>query len=298
MLPIMDAVSLGFTATIRPLVSLAIDRLKYSHMYTTMGLLGILVSAQGSGLTILQVLHVLPITIVTTGLYILNDVFDIEIDRISHSDRALPRGDVSERAAIIAGSSLIVIGTAAAFYLDMLAGFLVGAIGLFGVLYSVPPFRLRKFPVVPSVIIGFFVFLAFLAGYSYFKENIPSVIFLGVMLLWAMFVGCSSAKDLGDVEGDQKAGVSTLPTMLGFEKGFRITSVLVYSAFLFPIIFIILLDFPRILIVPILIFLITEIYVMEKFGRMHEEPKARKWYGAAFGQFILVQVTLLVGALV
>lgn len=294
----MDVVSLRFASTVRPLLSLAVDRLKFSHMYTTMGLLGILVSTQETGLTILHVLYVLPITIVTTGLYILNDVFDIEIDRISHSDRALPRGDVSMRAAIVAGAFLIVVGTVAAFYLEVLAGFLVGTIGLFGVLYSVPPFRLRRFPVVPNVIIGFFVFLAFLAGYSYFETNIPSVVLLGAILLWAMFVGCSSAKDLGDVEGDEKAGVMTLPTMLGFGRGFRITSLLVYSAFSFPIIFVILLDFPKILIVPIVVFLITEIYVLEKFGRMHEEPEARKWYGAAFGQFVFVQVTLLVGALI
>ncbi len=294
----MDTVSVGFSSTLGALFSLALDRLRYSHMYSTMGLLGILISMKGPGFAILKVLNVVPITIVTTGLYILNDVYDLEIDRISHPERALPSGDISQKAAKIASSVLMIGGTGTAFAINPNSGILIGTIAIFGVLYSVPPIRLRRFPVVPSMIIGFFVFLSFLAGYTSLGAPIEAEIILGGMLLWAMFIGCSLAKDLGDVQGDKSAGVNTLPTLLGFDKGFRITSIMVYSAFAFPIILIFVLDLPLFFIPLIAFLLLVEIFVLERFRNTRGEPESDRWYGLAFAQFVLVQISLIFAALV
>jgi len=290
--------SVGVSSSLFHLSSLALDRLKFSHMYTTMGIVGIFIAARGAGLPISHILPVLTITITTTGLYILNDVFDLEIDRISHPERALPRGLISTRQATAAAVLLMAMGSAVAFWVNTTSGLFVGVIAIFGILYSAPPVRLRRFPVIPNAIIGLFVFLSFMAGTTFWGSQVTGELVLGGLLLWATFLCASNAKDLSDLEGDEGQGVKTLPLIFGEDQGFIITSMIVYSAFVFPIIFIILFDLNLIFIAPIIAFMLLEVYCLRRFWRIRETDEGMKWFGIGFAQFVAVQITLMIAALV
>jgi 4-hydroxybenzoate polyprenyltransferase len=45
---------------------------------------------------------------------ILNDVYDLEVDRVERPERPLPRGAIAPRAAALAGAALLTLGAAAA----------------------------------------------------------------------------------------------------------------------------------------------------------------------------------------
>lgn len=284
-------------SSVLPLASLAVERLKYSHMYTTMGILGILIAARGGKLPVVHILPVISITITTTGLYMLNDVFDLEIDRVSHPERALPRGTVGVRQTTFTALLLMALGTILAFSFSVTSGILVALIMVFGVLYSAPPVRLRRFPIVPSAIIGFFVFLSFLAGISFREATLTGKLAFGAFLLWAMFLCASTAKDLADVQGDKVDRVRSLPLILGFERAFKVTSVVVCTGFVFPVLFLLLFGLNVGFLTLILLFLFVEVYCLRKMYQTRFAPEMHLWWERGFGPFVGVQLTLMVAAL-
>jgi len=284
-------------SSVAALSSLALDRFKYSHMYTTMGLLGVLIAARGTSLPVANLVCVVSITIATTGLYILNDVFDLEIDRVVHPERALPRGLLSVRQAALAAIVLMVIGPAVSFYVDLRSGVLVATVAVLGVLYSAPPVRLRRFPVIPSVIIGLFVLLSFLAGAMFSHRPLTGKLVFGALLLWALFLCCSMAKDLGQEEGDAVDGVRTLPLILGSDRAFILTSAIVCSSFVFAILFILLFDLHWILVGVTIMLMFLEAFSLRRFWRARRTMDAPKWYQRSFMVFVVLQLCLVGGAL-
>ena len=75
----------------------------------------------------------LPYLIISTvGLYgggvVFNDVFDADLDRIERPERPIPSGLISEKEGVLLGSSLLIVGVAAASQLSIYPS---GAIALF-----------------------------------------------------------------------------------------------------------------------------------------------------------------------
>lgn len=62
---------------------------------------------------------VLLLTVATIGLYgggvVFNDVFDAALDRIERPERPIPSGLITEKEGAVLGSSLLIVGVAAAF---------------------------------------------------------------------------------------------------------------------------------------------------------------------------------------
>jgi 4-hydroxybenzoate polyprenyltransferase len=102
------------------------------------------------------------------------------------------------------------------------------ALGIvFGVLYSAPPFRLRKTAYKPIVnfTVGAVPVLIVAAFFNAFSANVISLILLigvttSVNSLW---------EDLADYASDFKSGSRTVPIIFGFRKGLLLTIILGYA---------------------------------------------------------------------
>ena len=82
---------------------------------------------------------------------VLNDLFDIEVDRRERPDRPLPSGRISRRAAVLLAGELMLIGLAAAWLAAALVGHLlpgIVAIGLAGCIFAYDAL-LKRTPVGP-----------------------------------------------------------------------------------------------------------------------------------------------------
>ncbi|KAL2923930.1 Homogentisate solanesyltransferase chloroplastic [Bienertia sinuspersici] len=96
-------------------------------------------------------------------------------------------------------------------------------LGLFlGTIYSVPPFRMKRYPIVAFLIIAtvrgfllnFGVYYATRAALGFpFEWSYPVVFITTFVTLFALVIAIT--KDLPDVEGDSKFQISTLATKLG-----------------------------------------------------------------------------------
>jgi 4-hydroxybenzoate polyprenyltransferase len=103
-------------------------------------LAGAFVAIQGSNWSAVPWLDFLVLLSSSVLLYaagvILNDVFDLPIDRVERPERPLPSGLIAVKAASFFGASLMSIGVALAFLVHALAGSLALALALAIVLYD------------------------------------------------------------------------------------------------------------------------------------------------------------------
>ena len=76
----------------------------------------------------------------TIGLYgggvVFNDVFDAELDAVERPERPIPSGIVSKNMAILLGSSLLMMGIVASFFVNQTAGVLAIAIAASALIYD------------------------------------------------------------------------------------------------------------------------------------------------------------------
>jgi 4-hydroxybenzoate polyprenyltransferase len=76
----------------------------------------------------------------TIGLYgggvVFNDVFDAALDRVERPERPIPSGLISEKEGALLGTSLLIIGIAAASRFDYLSGSIAFAIAIAALVYD------------------------------------------------------------------------------------------------------------------------------------------------------------------
>lgn len=99
------------------------------------------------------------------------------------------------------------------------------------VLYSAPPFRLKRFPFLSNIAIALARgMLLIVAGWSVYDTPYNSTPwFLGLIFAFYL-LGAASTKDFSDIEGDTAFGVRTLPSVYGVEKSLKIIA----PFFIFP----------------------------------------------------------------
>ncbi len=161
-----------------------------------------------------------------------NQIYDIEVDRINKPARPLPAGDLSIRAAWV-----VCIATyAGAAFAAWCVNDLLLVIVLFTVLltyaYSGPPFRTKRHWALSNLTIAIpRGFLLPLAGWAVIAGS-PEAGLTGDALptdVWAfaaasgLFVlGAASTKDFADLEGDEAGGCITLPLRFGIKRSVQV----------------------------------------------------------------------------
>lgn len=162
------------------------------------------------------------VALASTGLagavFVLNQIFDIESDRINDKVYFLPKGYVKVGAAWIIYIILNIISLSIAFFVSAIAGFVGLAILLLGALYSVPPFIIKDRP-WPGFVSNAFGHgtLVYLLGYCSLGGDLNQGLvkslpyFLSVA---AVYVGTT----LADIEGDKASGKRTLAVIWGINR--------------------------------------------------------------------------------
>lgn len=162
-----------------------------------------------------------------------NDVADIEIDKTSNQNRPLPKMAFSHETMRDIGFvwlSLSIVGAYIAgyyvFYLNII--FLC----LYYV-YSMPPLRLKRVPMLSSFLISLACLATVLAGFFFVAPNkilgaFPVAYTLGIIILLTLGV---NIRDIKDVEGDRAVKIQTLPVIFG-AQGKQIVGVLLALSFL------------------------------------------------------------------
>jgi 4-hydroxybenzoate polyprenyltransferase len=153
----------------------------------------------------------------------LNQVYDLELDRVNKPERPLVRGEVGSMEALVASGVgyALALGLAATLSLPTAVLFAIGAAST--LVYSVPALgRTKRLTWGSNLTIavprgG----LLKVAGWSVCASvSDPEPWFLGAVFALFLF-GATSSKDFSDIEGDRAAGCATLPVRLGPRRAAR-----------------------------------------------------------------------------
>ncbi|VVA15292.1 PREDICTED: homogentisate [Prunus dulcis] len=156
----------------------------------------------------------------------INQIYDIKIDKVNKPYLPIAAGDLSVKSAwllvvFFVVTGLLIVGMNFGPFITSLY-----SLGIFlGTIYSVPPFRMKRFPVAAFLIIAtvrgfllnFGVYYATRAALGLqFEWSSPVAFITTFVTLFALVIAIT--KDLPDVEGDRKFQISTFATKLGVRK--------------------------------------------------------------------------------
>ena len=180
------------------------------------GLATVLAFLIATGTVTLESLILIPIvTLITAAGNVVNDLYDIGIDKINRPGRPLPSGEIRPGTAKIFAALLFISGIALSIFTNPLCL----AIAVFNsavlILYA---YRFKKSMGMGNIAVSYlsasiFLFGGAFAGIDGLLANLPitGITFLAMMAREVL-------KDVEDVEGDVAAGARTLPIALGIQK--------------------------------------------------------------------------------
>ena len=169
---------------------------------------------------------------------IVNQIFDLEIDRVNKPERLLPSSQVSMREAkSLAGFFAL---------LSFLLAWIVPNKEFFGIVfltswivffYSAPPLRIKRFPFLANLWIAVpRGTLLVVSGWTSVKSFLDSEIWLIASVFGLFVFGATTTKDFSDMEGDRRFGCRTLPVVLGIEgSALFMAPFLMLPFLLFPV---------------------------------------------------------------
>jgi len=163
----------------------------------------------------------------------LNQVTDVNSDKISKPYRPIPRGDITSKNAIILSIFLYIFAISLSTVVNVMFFLFVILIALFSVTYSVPP-RMKDILFLNQLWVGIpRGLLGILASWSVFGNALePLPITIGLIAM-SFLIGGSITKDILDSEADKKNGSKTLVNTYGIKKAALISLPFMFFPFVY-----------------------------------------------------------------
>ncbi len=197
---------------------------------SVMGLAGVAWRLSAEGTVLPAASLILPLVACLCGnVYIvgLNQLEDIEIDRINKPHLPIASGEFSKRL----GTAIVLLTGGLALLLSAWGGVFLWATVwsslAIGTVYSLPPIRLKRFPVWASLCIfsvrgaivnlGLFLYFNQQLGHS---PQIPAPVWALALFVLAFTFAIAIFKDIPDLEGDRRYQISTFTVRLGQQAVF------------------------------------------------------------------------------
>ena len=162
----------------------------------------------------------------------LNQIYDLEIDRVNKPKRPLPSGRLSIHDAWVFTWIAYATALILAWFVAPLAGgqaqprlgdhecfWIVLVATAITFLYSVPPFRTKRLGIWANVTIAIpRGVLLKVAGWSAVKTVFGAEPWYIGTIFGLFLLGASTTKDFADMEGDARGGCRTLPIIYGVKR--------------------------------------------------------------------------------
>ena len=165
---------------------------------------------------------------------ILNDYFDIEVDKINAPDRPLPSGLISPATAIVFTFIITLIGLLISFFINLSAIILYIIFWFIGFFYN---WKLKEKGLVGNLFVSSSVAVTIILGGIVVGSPWNKAVMIFSMMLFVFDLGEEIAADAMDIEGDKKRNIKSIAILIGRKKA-------LYISFLLFIIFIVLSFLP------------------------------------------------------
>lgn len=170
----------------------------------------------------------------------LNDVYDVNVDKVNMPYRPLQSESVLPKTAFYISVFLYALGIGMSFFVSFNFFLVICAMSILSIIYSVPPLEAKNRGLCGNIILGFeTIFMSMYAGYvAIANALVPDFELLAGLSVFSLsFILITSVKDLKDIAGDRIYGKKTVAVV--YSKNFialltTIGSFLLFlAAFLF-----------------------------------------------------------------
>jgi len=196
----------------------------FTLLAPALGMLSGAVTAAGadprSPITSAMVLNIVLGTIMAAALNgasnALNQIYDLQNDRINKPRRMLPSGRMNAREAGWVAFVLYAIALALAALVNVQCFLLAATATVLTMIYSMPPLRTKRFALGANLTIAIpRGLLLKVAGWSTVKSILLPEAWAVGFIFGFFLLGATTTKDFADIEGDRAAGCHTLPVRYG-----------------------------------------------------------------------------------
>ncbi len=164
--------------------------------------------------SIADAVYLVSLSLVFMGTYIINQIFDIESDRINNKLFFLPRKIISLHSAWVYYVILSSIGIGLAALFNIYAGIAASLVGILGLLYSVPGVCLKDRPVL-GLLANAVAYGLLVPGIHGILTVIGESVFVVLPYFFAIATGYILTT-IPDREGDRHAEKKTVAVILGY----------------------------------------------------------------------------------
>ncbi|HYY91104.1 MAG TPA: geranylgeranylglycerol-phosphate geranylgeranyltransferase [Candidatus Dormibacteraeota bacterium] len=169
------------------------------------------------------VLGFLTASLLLAGTMVLNDIQDVQIDKVNSPDRPIPSGKVSIREAYAASMILSGLALLSSAFLGILP-LLTAVVAL--ALMAYYNTRGKKTGLLGNAVVSFNVALPFLFGGFAVDHPIRPLLFIFFLLAFLANLAREIAKGISDIEGDSAKRVRTIAVTLGPKRAGLIAGAL------------------------------------------------------------------------
>jgi len=220
---------------------------------------------------------------------IINDIYDVEVDKVNKPSRPLPRGALTLRQAKALTVILWFIGGALAFATSLIAGFMAMLFAAFGYIYAA---RVKALGVVGNVAVAssfsfgmFYGAVVSTESRSYFALLSADSFLFVPLIIWIYFLtstfvlfGREVIKGIEDLRGDKLRSVKTIAR----QHGTKTAALIAATSNILGIVFFNLswlMDQTKLLTVPLLVIgslavLGSSIIVLRKYQNRKQQGRA------------------------
>ncbi len=155
---------------------------------------------------------------ICAGGNVLNDYFDVQIDRINKPDRPIPSGKIKRKSALLFSIILMVIGTVISFFISLQALLIASSAVILLLTYNAN--LKKKAGIVGNITVSFTAALSVIYG-GIAVGRIEGTLFPS-LFAFLFHLGREIIKDIEDTSGDRVVKSCSIPARFSPEKSYYI----------------------------------------------------------------------------
>lgn len=194
-----------------------------------MAAIAVYIASLISGLSLYPTLPVIyalaSVFLICAAGMVVNDYFDVEIDRVNKPQRPIPSGRISKRKALAYSYLLFGIGVYVAYLINVFTFILAIIASALLVMYA---WKLKKIILIGHLAISTLVALTFIYGGLINLNYLPTLSL--AILAFLSNVGREIYKSIEDELGDKTAGLQTIAIKYGVIRARAIASIFLLFA--------------------------------------------------------------------
>ncbi|HAS44232.1 MAG TPA: prenyltransferase [Microscillaceae bacterium] len=219
--------------------------------------------------------------IIAAAGYIINDYYDIKIDRVNKPERIIIGHKIQRRVALGAHFTLNMIGIGLGVWVDIKVGIINFCAGFLLWLYSN---QLKRLPLVGNTVIAALTALVVIVMAVYYQKE-QMVLFTFSTFAFFITMVREIIKDMEDVKGDATFGCKTLPIIWGIRRTKNV--IYIFMSILMLVLLSTLFVYRNLFILYLVIFVLPSLFFL--FLRLRRADTKKEYrYLSHFCKFIML----------